>query len=156
MLYILIHRTIFSQHIFLLHLAGTCTARWSSGSHQQHFSLQQPHCWVDGLPRKRFYHRPSRAAVRLLRPVCCCAFVSIANCFKLYPSSGFFWHTPCRTKAVFFVLIIYYWNFEKNKLSCISHTCITPDLNKSNEQVTKFIDTVFQLYSTYYRDGKHG
>jgi len=57
---------------------------------------------------------------------------------------------------VFFVLIIYYWNFEKNKLSCISHTCITPDLNKSNEQVTKFIDTVFQLYSTYYRDGKHG
>ena len=57
---------------------------------------------------------------------------------------------------MFFVLIIYYWNFEKNKLSCISHTCITPDLNKSNGQVTKFIDTVFQLYSTYYRDGKHG
>ena len=29
-------------------------------------------------------------------------------------------------------------------------------MNKSNEQVTHFIETVFETYSTYYRDNKHG
>ena len=62
----------------------------------------------------------------------------------------------CRTKAVFFVLIIYYWDFTLNRIACRSHTCITPDLNKSNEQVTHFLETVFEIYSRYYRDGAHG
>ena len=78
----------------------------------------------------------------------------ITKCFKTV--HYFLSHASCRTKAVFFVFIIYNWNFEQNKLSCILHTCITPDLSKSNEQFTKFIDTVFQLYSKCYRNGKHG
>ena len=62
----------------------------------------------------------------------------------------------CSTKAVFFVIIIYYWNFEEHKVACRSHTCITSDLNKSNEQVTHFIESVFEIYSKYYRDNEHG
>ena len=53
-------------------------------------------------------------------------------------------------------MIVYYWNFEENRLSCVSHTCITSDLNKSNEQVTHFIGKAFATYSAYYRDNGHG
>ena len=53
-------------------------------------------------------------------------------------------------------MIVYFWDFEKDRISCVSHTCVTPDLNKRNEQVTKFISTVFEVYSSYYRQGGHG
>ena len=58
--------------------------------------------------------------------------------------------------AVFLVLIVYFWDFLKNRIVCRSHTCITPDLNKSNKQVTQFLKPVFEIYSKYYRDGAHG
>ena len=53
-------------------------------------------------------------------------------------------------------MIVYYWNFELNKICCVSHTCITPDLNKSNKQVTHFINTVFATYWNYCWTEGHG
>ena len=53
-------------------------------------------------------------------------------------------------------MIMYCWNFKENKVCCTSHFCITSDLNKSNEQVTHFIESVFKIYSDYYRDGEPG
>jgi hypothetical protein len=43
-----------------------------------------------------------------------------------------------RSKSVLFVLIVYFWDHRSNKRECISHTCVTPDLQKSNEQVGEF------------------
>ena len=110
----------------------------------EHHCLKQPHWWVDGLPWECLYHWSVWAAVWLL-PQIQTSYSYV--CFKLVAHPPYFVYFPLfRTKAVFFVLIIYYWNFEDNKLSCVSHTCITPDMNKSNEQVTHFIETVFGLY----------
>ena len=39
---------------------------------------------------------------------------------------------------------------------CMSHTCITLDLSKSNKQVMHFINTVFAKYYNYYWEGGHG
>ena len=50
-----------------------------------------------------------------------------------------------RTKAVFFVLIVYFWDHELDRVSCVSHTCVTPDLKKRNEQVTFFIEHIFNI-----------
>ena len=40
-----------------------------------------------------------------------------------------------RSKAVLFVVIVYYWDHITNSCQVVSHTCVTPDLQKSNEQV---------------------
>ena len=61
-----------------------------------------------------------------------------------------------RTKAVFFVLIVYFWDHELDRVSCVSHTCVTPDLKKRNEQVTFFIEHIFNIYNEKSIDGLHG
>ena len=64
----------------------------------------------------------------------------------------------CRTKAVFFVLIIYNWDHELGQVNCVSHicTCVTPDLKKINEQVTLFVETIFQIYQDKSIEVEHG
>ena len=62
----------------------------------------------------------------------------------------------CRTKAVFFVLIVYYWYHQLGRVNCVSHTCVTPDLKKRNEQVTLFVETIFQIYQDKSIEGEHG
>ena len=61
-----------------------------------------------------------------------------------------------RTKAVFFVLIVYYWDHNLDRVSCVSHTCVTPDLKKRNEQVTYFIEHIFDLYNKRSKQEGHG
>ena len=61
-----------------------------------------------------------------------------------------------RTKAVFFVLIVYYWDHNLDRVSCVSHTCVTPDLKKRNEQVTFFIEHIFDLYNERSKEEQHG
>jgi len=52
-----------------------------------------------------------------------------------------------RSKAVFFVCIVYFWDHQLDRVSCVSHTCVTPDMRKRNEQVTLFIQTIFDIYN---------
>ena len=40
-----------------------------------------------------------------------------------------------RSKAVLFVIIAYFWDHTTDSRQVVSHTCVTPDLQKSNEQV---------------------
>ena len=40
-----------------------------------------------------------------------------------------------RSKTVLFVCIAYFWDHATQSPGCVSHTCVTPDLQKSNEQV---------------------
>ena len=56
------------------------------------------------------------------------------------------WFILLRTKAVLFVMIVYYWDHASDSVKCVSHTCITSDMRKRNEQVTKFIETVLAQY----------
>lgn len=43
-------------------------------------------------------------------------------------------------------MIVYYWDHASDSVKCVSHTCITSDMRKRNEQVTKFIETVLAQY----------
>jgi hypothetical protein len=53
-------------------------------------------------------------------------------------------------------MIVYFWDYTSNSVKCVSHTCITPDLRKRNEQVTKFIETVYQIYISKQQNAGHG
>ena len=62
----------------------------------------------------------------------------------------------CRTKGVFFVLIVYFWDHELGQVNCASHTCVTPDLKKRNDQVTVFVETIFKIYQDKSIEEEHG
>ena len=53
-------------------------------------------------------------------------------------------------------MIVYYWDHTLNRVKCVSHTCITADMRKRNEQVTKFIETVLQGYIKIFKDAGFG
>ena len=61
-----------------------------------------------------------------------------------------------QAKAVLFVLTVYYWDHNLDRVSCVLHTCITPDLKKQIEQVTFFIGHIFDLYNDRSKQGQHG
>ena len=88
---------------------------------------------LHGLPREHFYHRPSRAAVQLLRPVCCCAFVSIASC-QLQPCAT----VRAHVMESFEPELNYFNNTKvkvpKNKLcNLVNHHC-----DKNHSQLIRF------------------
>lgn len=53
-------------------------------------------------------------------------------------------------------MIIYYWDYDANCVKCVSHTCITADMRKRNEQVTKFIETIYQVYLEKFENAGRG
>jgi hypothetical protein len=61
-----------------------------------------------------------------------------------------------RSKAVFFVCVVYFWDHQLGRVSCVSHTCVTPDMRKRNEQVTQFIHTIFEIYNNKSKADGHG
>ena len=72
----------------------------------------------------------------LFAPVCAIHLICISPSNSLH---------AFRTKAVFFVMIVCFWDHELDPVSCVSHSCVTPNLKKGMNKSLILQST----YSTY-------
>ena len=50
------------------------------------------------------------------------------------------------------VVIVHSWNYATNRREGVSHFMITDDLKKTNMQVNKFLEDVFEYYNNRIRE----